>query len=125
MFEKNVKCDPFNLEYEDDWKIVKRFNKKVEVINKREEQNLMIPITIIAVQGEAKALGINNTPIYCEVSGLNKDENEGSLISNGDFVFFIDDISTNGTTVKLYLFGAGHDEYVSRTEFKKDFFVLC
>jgi hypothetical protein len=125
MFEKNVKCDPFCLEHDEDWKIVKRLSKKVEKINQREEKNLMIPITIIGVQGEAKELGIKNTPIYCEVSGLNKDDNEGSLISNGDYVFFIDDISENGTTVKLYLFGVGHDEYVSRNEFKKDFFVLC
>lgn len=122
---KKVKSDPFNLEYDDDWKVVKKFSKKVEMINEREEENLMIPIRIVGVQGEPKPLGLNGAPIYCEIEGLNKDENEGSLISNGDHVLFIDDISESGRGVKLYLFGVDHDSFIERDEFKKDFFVLC
>jgi len=109
---------------EEDLNIINRLNKHSEMINKREEKNLMIPITIVSIQGEAKKLGISNTPIFCKIEGLNVDENEGSLISNGDYTLFVDEISETGF-VKLYLFGAEYSESIGRDEFKKDWFILC
>lgn len=108
----------------DDLKIIENLNRKVEKMSKRKEQNLMIPIRILSVQAEAKPLGIENTPIFCKVEGLNEDENEGSLISNGDWVFFVDEVDESGF-VKLYLFGADYESFVEPDEFKKDFFILC
>jgi len=103
---------------------IDRLNSHVERLSEREEKNLIIPIRIVAVQGEAKRLGKDNKPIYCKVEGLDKDENEGSLVSNGDYTLFVDEISDTGF-VKMYLFGADHSEFISRDEFKKEFFVLC
>jgi len=111
---------------ERDLEIISRLNNQVERIMNREEKNLNIPVVMRGVQGSAKKLGINNSPIYCIVEGLNKDENEGSLLSNDDHVFFIDEIGGEKEGfVKLYLFGAGSDEFATRDEFKQDFFILC
>jgi hypothetical protein len=112
---------------QEDIEIIQRLNRIVEKMGTG-ERNLDIPIEVLKVQSESKnkKLGQFGAPIYCKVRGLNKDDNEGSLISNGDWTFFVDDVSQEEEPfVKLYLFGAEHIDFVEADEFKKDFIILC
>ena len=100
-------------------------NKVDECINKMEDKaSDERTFAISDYQGEPHRLGLKATPIYAKVSNLVQGEDHGILISNGNYVLFVDEVGKSGFT-KLYLYASGNYESIPANELSKPFFKLC
>lgn len=110
---------------EEDFRV---FNKLDENLRKMEDKTSIgkseRTFTVTGLQGEPHELGIRGLPIFVKMDGLVCGEDEGMLITNGQYVLYVDEIGKSGFT-KLYMYASGIYESIPEVELRKPFFELC
>ena len=77
-----------------------------------------------SIQGEAGRLGSRDRPIYVNMEGATRND-EGSLVSGGEYMFFINKVSSKGGFTELFLFATNAYDYVARAKFPKKLIEIC